>query len=232
MEDVGARFIFTGEVLGQRPKSQHRQAMDIIEKQAGLKGLLLRPLSAHLLPPTIPEKKGWVDREKLLAFQGRSRKGQMEYADKHGIDDFPQPAGGCCALTDENFVRRFRDKLDHTASPGDLSMDEIILLKVGRQLRLGDSLKIVVGRDEAENKFLERFTSRYINMDVVGFGSPLTLVEGEPAEEQLRLAAAITARYSGGIKEPSVGVAVRRNGSEEILTVTPASPEETERYLI
>ncbi len=113
MDSLGARFIFTGEVLGQRPMSQHLAALQTIEKEAGLEGLLLRPLSARHLPETIPEKKGWVDRGRLLAISGRSRRGQIALSETFGISDFPQPSGGCCSLTDETFSRRLKDVLAH-----------------------------------------------------------------------------------------------------------------------
>ena len=112
MEEIGARFIFTGEVLGQRPMSQHRRAMNLIEKESGLQGLILRPLSAKLLSPTIPEEQQWVDREKLLDIQGRRRLPQIELAKKIGVKDYPCPAGGC-RLTDPQFAKRLKEALDH-----------------------------------------------------------------------------------------------------------------------
>lgn len=113
LEEWGGDFVFTGEVLGQRPKSQRRQTLGLIEKQSGLKGRLLRPLSAKLLPPTIAEQEGLIDCEKLFAISGRSRKEQMELARQFGLEGWPQPAGGCCYLTDEAFARKFFDVLDH-----------------------------------------------------------------------------------------------------------------------
>ncbi|HET9886546.1 MAG TPA: 7-cyano-7-deazaguanine synthase, partial [bacterium] len=119
MEKVGADFVFTGEVLGQRPKSQHRRAMDLVAKESGLEDRLLRPLCAKLLPPTRAEREGWVDRERLLGISGRGRRQQIAEAQRRGfdIDDIPQPAGGCCFLTDESYARKLRDFLEHQDKP-------------------------------------------------------------------------------------------------------------------
>src|SRR5467141_171245 len=148
MREHGGHFVFTGEVLGQRPMSQHMQSLRLIEKECGIEGYLLRPLSARHLPPTLPEQLGWVDRDRLLGISGRSRKEQMEWSRTWGISDYPQPAGRCCYLADENFAKRFHDKKQH-ASPEEIRREELILLKVGRHFRLGPNVKIIVARDEA-----------------------------------------------------------------------------------
>ena len=153
MQDSGAAFIVTGEVLGQRPMSQRKDAMRLIEKEAELEGFILRPLSAHVLPMTIPEKEGWVDREKLLKFQGRSRKPQIKLAEHYGIRDYPCPAGGCL-LTDPGFAKRMKDLMLHKP---DFSLNDVHLLKVGRHFRLSDGVKLVVGRNEEENQKIETF---------------------------------------------------------------------------
>src|SRR5512142_2057338 len=153
-----ADFVFTGEVLGQRPKSQRRDTLRIIERESGLEGRLLRPLSAKLLPPTVPEQEGLVDRARLLDIRGRSRKRQMELARELGVVDYPQPAGGCCYLTDEAFARKFFDVLDaHEAAGGEraIDKDDVILLSTGRHLRLSPRAKLVVARTEIENLMLE-----------------------------------------------------------------------------
>ncbi|MCS7313339.1 MAG: hypothetical protein NZ742_10590, partial [Acidobacteria bacterium] len=134
MAEYDAQFVFTGEVLDQRPMSQHFRALQTVEREAGLEGLLLRPLSAKLLPPTIPEKMGWVDRAKLLGLRGRSRKVQMALAEKYGIVDYPQPAGGCCVLVDPNFAMRLQDSLLHRPTEV-MDLRDILLLKVGRHFR-------------------------------------------------------------------------------------------------
>lgn len=146
LEKEGASFVITGEVLAQRPMSQHKQALKMIEEESGLEGLVLRPLSAKLLPETIPEKCGWVKRSKLLNFNGRSRKPQIELARNFNLKDYPCAAGGCL-LTDPGFTRRMRDLLKY----GQLDLKAIELLKVGRHFRVSSQAKLVVGRDEKEN---------------------------------------------------------------------------------
>ena len=193
MEETGSAFVFTGEVLGQRPMSQHRQAMRIIERESGLAGRLLRPLSARLLEPTIPETEGLVDRERLLSMHGRSRKPQMALADQHGIADYPCPAGGCL-LTDPGFARRMRDLVQHCA---DFDLADVNLLKVGRHFRLSPGAKVVTGRNEEENhKLLVLAQQGDLLLEVKDVGSPVTLVRGRAGEKETYLAAAITARYS------------------------------------
>jgi tRNA U34 2-thiouridine synthase MnmA/TrmU len=229
MREHGGDFVFTGEVLGQRPMSQHMQALRLIEKDCGIPGLLLRPLSARHLPPTIPEEKGWVDRERLLAISGRSRKEQMAWSDRWGIHDYPQPSGGCCYLADETFGRRFHDKRRHT--PHDrIRREEMILLKVGRHFRLSPTVKIIVPRDESENRFLERFDLPGWRFEAIGCGSPVTVVEGEPDGDQKLLIASITARYSDRREESLVEVAARRDGIEERLRVPPVADRVLEAY--
>ncbi|NPA58493.1 MAG: hypothetical protein GXN94_04270, partial [Aquificae bacterium] len=133
MEEIGADFIVSGEVLNQRPMSQHLKAMKTIEREAGVEGLVLKPLSAKLLPPTIPEIKGWVDREKLEGIAGRSRKRQLQLAKELGIDEFEQPAGGCCYLTDENFARKYLETL---STENRITREDLYLLTIGRHFRL------------------------------------------------------------------------------------------------
>ncbi|MHB8417747.1 MAG: thiamine biosynthesis protein [Myxococcales bacterium] len=221
MEREGADFVFTGEVLGQRPKSQRRDTLAIIEKQSGLAGRLLRPLSAKLLPPTIPEIEGKVDRERLLAISGRGRTPQMELADKLGVTDYPQPAGGCCFLTDESFGRKFHDLLDHRAVR-QIAKDEIVLLATGRHFRLESAVKLVVGRTEGENLVLERYDdgTRW-RLEATTHMGPLALVEGEPGFEGRVLASRIVARYGQGRSEPEVRVRWRRGDEEDELSVAP-----------
>lgn len=151
MRHIGADFVFTGEVLGQRPMSQMRHSMKSIEKGAGLEGRLLRPLSAHLLEPTIPETEGLIDRNRLLGLSGRSRKDQIEMAGGLNITAYNQPAGGCL-LTDKNFAARMKDTLKH----GYRNFRETIALKWGRHFRLSPEFKAILGRDEEENETLIR----------------------------------------------------------------------------
>jgi tRNA U34 2-thiouridine synthase MnmA/TrmU len=229
LREHGGDFVFTGEVLGQRPMSQHMQAMRTIERECGIEGYLLRPLSAQHMPETEPEKRGWVDRGRLLAISGRSRKEQTSLAERFGLTDFPQPSGGCCFLADENFARRFHDKRQH-GSPETIRKDEIILLKVGRHFRLNPEVKIIVARDASENRFLERFTEPGWRFEALDCGSPITLTEGEPDEATRRLIASITARYSDRRNEPLVEVSARRGDHEERLMVPPVADSALEAF--
>jgi hypothetical protein len=231
MREHGGDFVFTGEVLGQRPMSQHMQALRMIEKECGLEGFLVRPLSAQHLPPTKPEELGWIDRERLLAISGRSRKPQMELSDQFGLKDYPQPSGGCCFLADESFARRFHDLKDHTPHDA-IRRDDLIRLKVGRHFRIAPDVKIIVARDAPENAFLSRFLDTGWSFEALGCGSPITLVEGEPDEPTRRLIAAITARYSDRRHEALVEVAARRDGQEERLSVPPAAEGSLEGWRI
>jgi len=159
MKQIGARFIVTGEVVGERPMTQNRNAMRMIEKRAGLDGLILRPLSAKLLPPSIPERDGTVKREELLDLQGRGRKSQLEIARSYKVKDAPTPAGGCL-LTDPGFSRRVKDLIDHN----ELTVANVRLLLYGRHFRLPSGAKVIVGRNHTENEQLLRhsFATDYI----------------------------------------------------------------------
>ena len=202
LKESGASFIITGEVLGQRPMSQHYRALTLIERESGLKGLILRPLSAHLLEPTIPEKEGLVDRAKLLAFSGRSRKPQMALAELFEIKDYPCPAGGCL-LTDPSFAVRLKDLLKHGA---ELTINEALLLKVGRHFRLDEKTRLIVGRNEPDNKIIDSLArSSDILIDLTACPGPLALLRGDNREQHLRLAVQITARYADQPTPMSIG---------------------------
>ncbi len=231
MEEVGGHFLFTGEVLGQRPMSQHSRALELIAKEVGLEGMWLRPLSARAMEPTIPEKKGWVDRSRLGDITGRSRKSQIQLAERFGVVEYPQPSGGCCMLTDQNFGRRFADLLDHTG-PENVDIEDLVFLKVGRHLRLSPDVKVVVARDEVECNFLERYRNSGWAAEALDCSSPLALVEGEPDKKQKSLIAAVTARYSSGRNRHHVRVRLSRQGQEELFEVAPASEAECRRMLI
>ncbi|GBD93987.1 hypothetical protein BMS3Abin05_01583 [bacterium BMS3Abin05] len=205
---IGAPFIITGEVLGQRPMTQHFKTLRLIEKESGLTKLILRPLSGKLLPPTLPEEEGWIDREKLQDISGRSRHKQMALAVELGIDDYPQPAGGCCFLTDQNYALRLKDLFKYRDSAS-LTLNDMILLKVGRHFRINENLKVIVGRDEAENNFLTNFLKGRWAFEAVDVSGPLTVAEGEVRDEDIPIIAAITARYSDGKNQPAVRVHYR-----------------------
>ncbi len=217
-KEIGADFIFTGEVLGERPMSQHYQALKTIEKEAGLKGKLLRPLSAKLLPETEAEKKGLIDRNKLLSIQGRSRKPQVALAAEYRISSYPSPAGGCL-LTCEEYSKKLQDLFDNNKR---LSMTDVALLRFGRHFREGKN-KFIVGRNEAENKILHsnrKKSDYYFELpDIVG---PTALLQGPKTKSAIQTAAKITAFYSDAkTKEATV-----KFGKETLnKSVTVALPE-------
>ncbi len=193
MEELGASFVVTGEVLGQRPMSQNRAALRLIEKLSGLEGLILRPLSARLLPETRPEKEGWVKRESLLDISGRSRKAQLELARVMGIKEIPTPAGGCL-LTDPIFAKRLRDLIEHGSN---LERWEIELLKVGRHMRLDRETKLTVGRNEKENsRILELCQGKAVIIETLDVPGPVSVLVGRITEEILEKAIEITMAYS------------------------------------
>lgn len=228
MEREGADLVFTGEVLGQRPKSQRRDTLRLIERESGLTGRLLRPLSAKLLEPTIPEREGLVDRNRLEAIRGRSRQRQMELAAELGIADWPQPAGGCCYLTDEAFARKFFDILDAREGAGEerrITREDIVLLSTGRHFRLSPRAKLVVGRNEVENALLENYAAGRARLEARGVMGPVALVEGEPTWEERALAARVVARYGKGRDRPQVEVEWREDGEVEVLAVAPEQDE-------
>ncbi|RMF93087.1 MAG: DUF814 domain-containing protein [Nitrospinota bacterium] len=216
MEAIDASFIITGEVVGQRPMSQRRDALAMIDRESGLKGLILRPLSAKLLPPTIPEMEGIVDREKLYAIKGRSRKVQMELAKQFGITKYPSPAGGCL-LTDSRYSEKLRDLFHYVP---DARVEEIHLLTTGRHFRISEQCKIIVGRDQAENEVLSRYTGICTaSCAVTDYPSPLTLVFGPTTPEERKRIAEITARYSKApwMAEARVRFVYSTGESEELI---------------
>lgn len=210
MRQIGASFLFTGEVLGQRPMSQHRQAIQLIDRESGLQGYILRPLSAAHLEPTIPEKEGWVDRSKLLGISGRSRKEQISLAIEKGIEDYPCPAGGCL-LTDKNFANRMRDYFTFTETP---SMKDIPLLKVGRHFRLGNGDKVIVARNEREGMTLKKICPKTDNLlSPVNFSGPVVVLQGTSLEAAVEKMLEYTKRK---ISEDA-RIAHRHGGKSEIL---------------
>jgi tRNA U34 2-thiouridine synthase MnmA/TrmU len=226
MEAHGFDFIVTGEVIGQRPNSQRRDTMPVVARESGAFDRLLRPLSARLLPPTLPEREGWVDREKLLDLNGRNRKPQMALAAHYGFHDYAQPAGGCCFLTDANYSRRLSD-LWETRGTKQYEFDDIMLLKIGRHLRPRPHFKLIVGREEGENRFLAGYRRQFIHLSAVSHQGPLVLLDGEAADEDLELAARITARFGQGRAAERVTVEVTdRSGGARRLTVAPLPAEE------
>ncbi|MDG5815705.1 hypothetical protein QA601_11485 [Chitinispirillales bacterium ANBcel5] len=206
MKEIGASFLFTGEVLGQRPMSQHKRALTLIERESGIQGYILRPLSASLLEPTEPEKRGWVDRDRLLSLSGRNRKPQIQMAYTMGISDYPCPAGGCL-LTDKSFSTRLKDYFQYTASP---KCSDVALLKVGRHFRLQSGEKVIVARDAMEGDRLIHLASLEHNiLEPVGFSGPVVLFEGDCLEQAIEMLVQFTNK-----EIPSSAVIVHKNGNK------------------
>ncbi|MDD9825523.1 MAG: tRNA (5-methylaminomethyl-2-thiouridylate)-methyltransferase [Thaumarchaeota archaeon] len=228
MEEVGAEFIISGEVLGQRPMSQHRDAMRIIEKDSGLRGKIVRPLSGALLDPTDAERSGLIRREDLGMVRGRSRKPQLRMAREYGIAN-PPNAGGGCLLTDKAFGRRAKDLFAHTETP---TINDIELLKVGRHFRLGDGARMIVGRDKAENETIQALAlpGDIVMEDAENVG-PVTLVRGPDAAAHTAFCAAVTLRYSDSEagREGSVAMSGAAGGT---LRAVPAEPDECSRAML
>jgi tRNA-uridine 2-sulfurtransferase len=219
MEMTGADFIITGEVLAQRPMSQRRYSLDLVARECGLAGKLVRPLSGRLLPPTLPEKEGKIKREWLLNIEGRSRKRQMDLAAEFGLTDYPTPAGGCL-LTDVNYSNRLRDLLKYNPDP---EFNDLNLLRVGRHFRISPKAKLVVGRDEPENDVIESLKlPNDLILEAVDYKSPIGLLRGERSDEDIALAASMVARYSDGKREASLKVETRITGQINILETSPA----------
>lgn len=226
IKEHGFDFIATGEVVGQRPKSQRKHTLPIISRESGADDLLLRPLSAQLLPETLPEREGWVDRENLFDFSGRSRKPQLALAKEYGITEFSQPAGGCCLLTDESFSDRLSDMWQHNNNQ-DYELDDIMLLSVGRHLRPREGIKFIISREEGETHFLEGYRKKFAYIKTVSHGGPITLVEGKNiSDEDLELAARITCRFSQGRKEKEMTVAIAPQGGEPQERVVAPMPSD------
>ena len=230
MTEKGFDFLFSGEVLGQRPMSQTRTSLRYVEKHSGYSGSILRPLSAKRLPETIPERDGQVDRERLLGLTGRSRKPQLQLAEKFGVTDFPAPAGGCL-LTDKIFSRRLKDLFDHQATYPEKDLD---LLKFGRHMRLDSKTKIVVGRTEQDNEQINRCIDPETDMvlKVVDFPGPLVVIPGGGSEPTVMLAAGICAGYSKAPNHSPVAVNVHVGGHRRQVTVLGIPPAENKHILI
>ncbi|MEW5746909.1 MAG: 7-cyano-7-deazaguanine synthase [Nitrospirota bacterium] len=225
----GADVLITGEVLGQRPMSQRRDTFPRIDREAGVQGLVLRPLSAKLLKPTLAEEQGLVDRELLYAFNGRSRKPQMALAAELGLTEYPAPAGGCL-LTDPIYSYRLRELLRRNPSP---ALNDIHLLRVGRHFRVNDATTVVVGRKQEENEAIQGLAGGDdVLLWVEGCGSPLTLVRGESGPEAVRMAACLCARYSDAKARESVPVTVSTKGERVSIEVPPASEQFIEEHMI
>lgn len=231
MEKVGADFLITGEVLNQRPMSQNLQSLGIVSKESGYEEKILRPLSALNLPPTEMEVSGLVDRKRLMGVKGRSRKSQMELAEKLNVHDYPTPAGGC-KLTEPGFSRRLKDLYTYKK---DFTIDDISLLKIGRHFRLTPDVKVISTRDEKELEMIKPLIEDSdIVFDTVDFSGSTIIVKGNPAQPEIYLAASITARYSKGNSFDSVKVryGMKREKEYTIIEVKPISETDILKYML
>ncbi len=238
MKKIGADFIITGEVLHQRPMSQNSNALSIIEKESDMQGKILRPLSAQLLPITEPEKNGMIDRSLLGSIRGRSRKGQLQLADKFGIIDPPNSAGGCL-LTDPQFAIRIKDLMKFSSS--EPSINDVELLKVGRHFRIDERSKLIVGRNHEENEVLSSLSAStdYL-IQAVGIPGPISIlrISDKPDlrkhKKLLSCSIGITLRYSDALpgKDYEVSVINKHNKTNRKMFSTPYNPDEVQHFRI
>ena len=223
-------FLFSGEVLGQRPMSQNKTSLRYVEKHSGFDGYILRPLTAKNLPETIPEKEGLVDRELLLDIAGRGRKAQIKLAEKFGLKDYPAPAGGCL-LTDVGYTNRLRDLFDHQTN---CTEEELYLLKYGRHYRLNSQTKLIVGRTEKDNENILKYHDPQTDtvIDVRDYPSPIGLVPHSAGKESILLAASICTGYSKAPKLAPVEVLVKTAKKQETIKVIALQPEDVSKLMI
>lgn len=228
MQELDASFIITGEVLGQRPMSQNRSALNAVDKLSGYKGYIVRPLSARLLETTIPEKEGWIDRQLLLDISGRGRTRQMQLAEEYGIQEYPSPAGGCL-LTEQNYARRLKQILNLIDNP---RPEELDILRIGRHFYLQEGVLLAVGRNHSENERLAAQASPAdILIKVTDRPGPIGLLRPilpiDPAAD-FEYAGSIVARYSDAKNEKTARVKFYTRNGEIITTleVAPVSPDQ------
>ncbi len=230
MEEIGADFVFTGEVLGQRPMSQRRDTLRVIERESGLEGLLLRPLSARHFEPTIPEKEGWVDRSQLLDIEGRSRAIQFQLAEELDVKNYPCPAGGCL-LTELSFVPKIKDVFDHSK---ELNLRDFRLLKTGRHFRIAPASKAIMGRNEIDNNLLEQLRQPgEAALTWLDGNTPVVVITGIQDEACFTLGARILLRYTKAEPGSDCRIELRHNDSrQEFVVCNDMGPEAVEKFLV
>ena len=225
MEVEGASFLISGEVMGQRPMSQNKEALQTVLNESNCEGLLLRPMSAKMLAPTLAEQNGWVDREKLEGITGRSRDRQMELAKEIGLEDFESPGGGCL-LTDENFSKKMFDIVKHDT----FEVRDIPVMKFGRHLRLSDKAKLVVGRNKEENEHLQNVDNdKYYHIKTIGIPGPHALLSKSSSDEDKALATKVVLTYCKATPENSYTLSY---DDEEVQGSPLASREEAQTFSI
>ena len=219
MEEIGAEFIISGEVLGQRPMSQHAPALRTIENESNLVGKIVRPLSAALLPETDPEKDGLIKRENLGMIRGRTRRNQLDMAKKYGIEN-PPNAGGGCLLTEPQFGIKAKDLFSHTENP---TINDIDLLKIGRHFRLDEETKFIVGRNKDENEMIKAIAlPGDILLEAKDFVGPVSILRGSNAKKHLKFASSVTLRYSDAPNNEQAIVSIKNNDLVEEITAESA----------
>ena len=222
MEEIGAEFIISGEVLGQRPMSQHLPSLELIEKDSGLKGKIVRPLSGALLPETDAEKDGLIKRENLGMIRGRTRRKQFEMAKEYGIEN-PPNAGGGCLLTEPAFGIKAKDLFNHIENP---TINDIDLLKIGRHFRLDEQTKLVVGRNKEENEMIKAIAlPNDVLLEARDYVGPVSILRGDNAKDHIAFASSVTLRYSDAPKDKEGFVSV--NTEKEVV----AEPAKEESYI-
>jgi tRNA U34 2-thiouridine synthase MnmA/TrmU len=203
--------------------------MPVIQEESGIHDRLLRPLCAKNLPETLPEREGWVNRSQLYDFHGRSRKPQMALAQKFGFEDYAQPAGGCCFLTDEQYSVKLSDMWQSRGEKR-YELDDIMLLKVGRHVRPKANFKLIIAREAGETKFMRGYRKQYPSLVITSHGGPWTLIDGELSEDDLMLSAQIAARYSQGRDAEQVDFDyINTNGDVRQLSVKPMHPDDIDK---
>jgi tRNA U34 2-thiouridine synthase MnmA/TrmU len=228
LSEEKADFIISGEVLGQRPMSQNRGSLSVVESESGMKGLILRPLSAKLMPATIPELQGWVDRDKLLSLSGRSRKPQISLAKKFNISKYPSPAGGCL-LTDKVFSNRLKDLMQNNPEP---DRNQVELLKLGRHFRISPETKIIVGRNKRENDMiLDLAGENDCVLHTKNIPGPVVAIQGKKNGEVEMLAAALTASYSDA-SEDEAEIFLEYKDGEKIIRTHGDKKSSFKKYMI
>ena len=229
MEEIGAEFIISGEVLGQRPMSQHAPALRTIEKESNLVGKIVRPLSAALLPETDPEKDGLIKRENLGMIKGRTRKNQLQMAKEYGIEN-PPNAGGGCLLTDPQFGIKAKDLFEHVETP---TINDIDLLKIGRHFRLDEKTKFVVGRNKDENEMIKAIAlPGDILLEAKDHVGPTSILRGKNAKNHIKFAASVTLRYSDAPKDKQGVVMIKNESSSDEISVERAEEQSYIKFRI
>jgi hypothetical protein len=199
--------------------------MEIVKRESGVDDLIVRPLCAKNLPESIPEQSLWINRSQLFGFSGRSRKPQIKLAEKYGFEDYAQPAGGCCFLTDQQYSNRLQDFWDSKGCR-DYEFDDILLLKIGRHIRPCKEYKLIIARDDGESRYLSGYKKQFVTLQTINHTGPFALVYGELSEGDAVLAASIVARYSKGKAEPRVSVEISSPDiGQKVFDVVPIDPE-------